>query len=104
MRHDRSKDHQVCGRANFDMSILGWIVLELISGFIGSRIVNNTGAGLFLDVVLGVVGAFVGGFLFNELGSMDVTGFNLYSMGVAVVGAIVVLVIYHALMGRRTSI
>jgi uncharacterized membrane protein YeaQ/YmgE (transglycosylase-associated protein family) len=84
------------------MSILGWIVLGLIAGFIGSKIVNKQGEGFILDIVLGIVGAVVGGFLFTKFGAVGVTGFNLYSMFVAVVGAIVVLVLYHALFGRRT--
>jgi uncharacterized membrane protein YeaQ/YmgE (transglycosylase-associated protein family) len=83
------------------MSILGWIVLGLIAGFIGSKIVNKRGEGFFLDIVLGVAGAVVGGFLFTRFGAVGVTGFNLYSMFVAVIGAIVVLVIYHAIFGRR---
>ena len=78
------------------MSIIGWLVLGLISGFIASRIVNKTGEGVILDIVLGVVGAVVGGYLFALIGATPVTGFNLYSMFVAVVGAVVVLVIYHA--------
>jgi uncharacterized membrane protein YeaQ/YmgE (transglycosylase-associated protein family) len=86
------------------MSILGWIVLGLISGFIASRIVNNSGAGAFLDIVLGIIGAVVGGFLFNQMGAVGVTGFNLYSMFVAVVGAVVFLLIYHALIGRPSSV
>lgn len=85
------------------MSIIGWIVLGLIAGFIASRIVNKTGAGFFLDIVLGIVGALVGGFIFTELGATGVTGFNLYSMIVAIIGAIVVLLIYHAIAGRRGS-
>jgi len=85
------------------MSIIGWIVLGLIAGFIASKIVNKTGAGFFLDIVLGVVGALVGGFIFTELGASGVTGFNLYSMIVAIIGAIVVLLIYHAIAGRRGS-
>ncbi|MEI9985366.1 MAG: GlsB/YeaQ/YmgE family stress response membrane protein [Aliidongia sp.] len=85
------------------MSILGWIILGLISGFIASKIVNKTGEGAILDIILGIVGAMVGGFLFNEFGAVGVTGFNLYSMLVAVIGAIVVLVIYHALFGRRLA-
>jgi len=84
------------------MSILGWIVLGLIAGFIASKIVNQSGAGCFLDVVLGIVGAFVGGIIFTEAGGHGVTGFNLYSMFVAIVGAIVVLILYHAIFGRRT--
>ena len=83
------------------MSIIGWIILGLIAGFIGSKIVNKTGEGFFLDIVLGIVGAIVGGFIFTAVGATGVTGFNLYSMFVAVVGAIVVLVVYHAIFGRR---
>jgi uncharacterized membrane protein YeaQ/YmgE (transglycosylase-associated protein family) len=83
------------------MSIIGWLVLGLVAGFIGSKLVNKTGEGLVLDIVLGVVGAVVGGFLFTQFGAVGVTGFNLYSMFVAVVGAVVVLVLYHALVGRR---
>jgi uncharacterized membrane protein YeaQ/YmgE (transglycosylase-associated protein family) len=83
------------------MSIIGWIILGLISGFIASKIVNRTGEGFFLDIALGIVGAIVGGFIFTAVGATGVTGFNLYSMFVAVVGAIVVLVLYHALFGRR---
>jgi uncharacterized membrane protein YeaQ/YmgE (transglycosylase-associated protein family) len=84
------------------MSIIGWLVLGLIAGFIGSKIVNKSGEGLILDIVLGIVGAFVGGFLFTQFGAAGVTGFNLYSMFVAVVGAIVVLVLYHMIVGRRS--
>ena len=83
------------------MSIIGWIVLGLIAGFIASKIVNSEGQGLLLDIVLGVIGAVVGGFLFNQLGAAGVTGFNIYSMLVAVVGAVIVLVLYHLLTGRR---
>lgn len=77
------------------MSILAWIVLGLLAGFIGSKIVNRSGEGVILDIVLGVIGAVVGGFLFNQFGAAGVTGLNLYSLLVAVVGAIVVLVLYH---------
>jgi uncharacterized membrane protein YeaQ/YmgE (transglycosylase-associated protein family) len=83
------------------MSIIGWIVLGLIAGWIGSNIVDNGGRGPLLDMVLGIVGAVVGGAIFNALGAVPVTGFNLYSLFVAVVGAVVVLVVYHALLGRR---
>ena len=84
------------------MSILGWLLLGLISGFIASKIVNHTGSGVIIDIVLGIIGAMVGGWLFATLGATPITGFNLYSMFVAVVGAIVVLVIYHAVFGRRS--
>ncbi len=83
------------------MSLLAWIVLGLIAGFIGSKIVNNTGQGLVIDILLVVVGAVVGGFLFNQFGQPGVSGVNLYSLLVAVVGAVVVLWLYHALVGRR---
>ena len=83
------------------MGILAWIVLGLISGFIASKIVNKTGSGLILDIVLGVVGAFVGGWLFTKLGYAGVTGFNIYSMFVAVIGAVVVLALYHMVFARR---
>lgn len=83
------------------MSILGWIVLGLIAGFIGSKIVNKTGEGIFLDIVLGIVGAVVGGWLFTAFGAHGVTGLNVYSFIVAIIGSIVVLLAYHALMGRR---
>ena len=78
------------------MSIIGWIILGLIAGFIASKIVNKEGEGFLLDIVLGVIGAVVGGWLFGFFGATGVTGFNLYSMFVAIVGAIVVLVVYHA--------
>jgi uncharacterized membrane protein YeaQ/YmgE (transglycosylase-associated protein family) len=83
------------------MSIIGWIILGLIAGFIASKIVNKAGEGFILDIVLGIVGAIVGGFIFSLFGANGVTGFNLYSMIVAIIGAIVVLVIYHALFGRK---
>jgi uncharacterized membrane protein YeaQ/YmgE (transglycosylase-associated protein family) len=83
------------------MGIISWLVLGLIAGFIASKIVNHSGSGMIMDIVLGVVGAFVGGLVFNFFGAAGVTGFNIYSAIVAVIGAIVVLFIYHALIGRR---
>ena len=86
------------------MSIIAWLVLGLISGFIASKIVNKTGEGLVLDIVLGVVGAIVGGFLATRLfGASDVTGLNLYSLFVVVLGAIVVLMVFHLVVRRRTA-
>lgn len=79
------------------MSFLAWIVLGLVAGFIGSKIVNKTGEGILLDIVLGIVGAVVGGWLFTTFGAAGVTGLNLYSILVAVVGAVVLLVAYHAI-------
>jgi uncharacterized membrane protein YeaQ/YmgE (transglycosylase-associated protein family) len=83
------------------VSFLAWIVLGLVAGFIGSKIVNKRGEGLLLDILLGIVGAVVGGWLFSLMGASGVTGLNLYSLLVAVVGAIVVLVVYHAV--RRSA-
>jgi uncharacterized membrane protein YeaQ/YmgE (transglycosylase-associated protein family) len=83
------------------MSFIGWIVLGLVSGFIASKLVNKTGEGVMLDIVLGVIGAFVGGWLFTTFGMSGVTGLNVYSMVVAAIGAIVVLVVYHALVRHR---
>lgn len=82
------------------MSFLAWIILGLISGFIASKLVNKSGEGVLLDIVLGVVGAFVGGWLFTTFGASGVTGLNVYSMVVAVIGAVVVLVVYHAIVRR----
>ena len=78
------------------MSILAWIILGLIAGFIGSKLVNKSGEGAFLDIVLGIVGAVVGGWVFNFFGAAGVSGVNLYSLLVAVVGSVLFLFIYHA--------
>lgn len=79
------------------MSIVAWIVLGLVAGFIASKLVNHTGEGFFLDIVLGVVGAVIGGWLFSAFGMHGVTGFNVYSLIVAVVGAVVLLLVAHAI-------
>ncbi len=83
------------------MSILAWIVLGLIAGFVGSKIVNKSGKGVVLDIILGIVGAVVGGFIFRFFGASGVTGLNIYSLIVAVIGSVVLLVIYHAV--RRVA-
>ncbi len=83
------------------MSFLAWIVLGLLAGYIGSKIVNRRGEGIVLDVLLGIVGAVVGGWLFRTFGSAGVSGLNLYSLFVAVLGSVVLLVVYHAFRGRR---
>jgi len=79
------------------MHFLAWLVLGLVAGFIGSKIVNKRGEGLLRDILLGIVGAFVGGFLFRAFGGHGVTGLDLYSLIVAVIGSVVVLVVFHAL-------
>lgn len=82
------------------MSFLAWLVLGLLAGFIGSKLVNKSGEGLLLDIVLGIVGAIVGGYVFTLFGASGVSGLNLYSLLVAVVGSVLVLVIYHAIVRR----
>ena len=82
------------------MSMLAWIVLGLVAGFIGSKLVNKSGEGVILDIVLGIVGALAGGFVLNALGAPGVSGLNLYSLFVAVVGSILLLVLYHAVFRR----
>jgi uncharacterized membrane protein YeaQ/YmgE (transglycosylase-associated protein family) len=86
------------------MSIVAWIILGLISGFVASKLVNSSGEGPIIDVVLGIVGAFVGGLVFTALGSHGVTGFNLWSMFVAVIGAVAVLVVKHAILDRHAHV
>jgi uncharacterized membrane protein YeaQ/YmgE (transglycosylase-associated protein family) len=83
------------------MSILGWAFFGLITGFIASRIVNARGEGCFLNIALGLLGAMVGGFIFSHIGGTGISGFNINSMFVAVIGAIVVLFLYHAATGRH---
>jgi uncharacterized membrane protein YeaQ/YmgE (transglycosylase-associated protein family) len=84
------------------MSVIAWIVLGLIAGFIGSQIVKGHGEGVVGDIIVGIVGALVGGFLFNLIGATGVTGFNLWSLLVAVIGSVVLLFVYHAI--RRAMV
>jgi uncharacterized membrane protein YeaQ/YmgE (transglycosylase-associated protein family) len=83
------------------MSFIAWLVVGLVAGLIGSLIVNRRGEGMIMDIVLGVIGAFVGGYLFQMFGHSGVTGINFYSIMVAVVGAVVVLVVYHMIRRPR---
>ncbi len=85
------------------MSFISWIILGLVAGFIASKIVHKKGQGMLMDIVLGILGAIVGGLLFGAIGEAGVTGLNLYSMMVAIVGAVVVLWVYHALLGPPSS-
>lgn len=88
-------------QGELQLSFLAWIVLGLVAGFIGSKLVNKSGEGVLLDIILGIIGAVVGGWLFSMFGAHGVTGLNLYSLFVAVVGSVVFLVVYHAI--RRTA-
>ena len=85
------------------MGIISWIILGLIAGFIGSKIVDKQGQGFWLDIALGIIGALVGGFLFSLVGATGVTGLNIWSMIVAIIGAVVVLLIYNAVTGRSRA-
>ena len=85
------------------MSIIAWIILGLVAGFIANRIVDHQGGGLIFDTVLGIIGALIGGWLFAFFGAHEVMGFDLYSLIVAIVGAVVVLLIYHGLTGTRPA-
>jgi uncharacterized membrane protein YeaQ/YmgE (transglycosylase-associated protein family) len=85
------------------MGIISWVVVGLIAGFIGSKLVNKTGEGLIRDIILGIIGAFVGGWIFTAMGAAGVNGVNIYSIFVAVIGAVVVLVLYHAIFGQRAT-
>ncbi len=93
---------RLTGQSDETMSYLAWILLGLVAGFIGSKIVNRRGEGMLLDILLGIVGAFVGGYLLHIFGARGVSGLNLYSLFVAVMGSIVVLVVYHAIRRRRS--
>lgn len=79
------------------MSILAWIILGIVAGFIASKVVNRQGEGLLLDLVLGIIGAVVGGWILSYFGQAGVSGLNIYSLVVAVFGAVIVLVVYHAI-------
>jgi uncharacterized membrane protein YeaQ/YmgE (transglycosylase-associated protein family) len=90
------------GQTGDTMSFFAWIVLGLIAGYIGSKIVNRRGEGILLDILLGVVGAFAGGWLFHIFGATGVSGLNIYSLFVAVIGSVVLLVLYHAVFRRKS--
>ncbi len=84
------------------MGILAWLVLGLISGFIASKLINKTGEGLVMDIILGIVGAVVGGFIANRVfGIAGITGFDIRSFIVAILGAVLVLIVYHMVVRRR---
>lgn len=86
------------------MSMIAWIVLGLITGIIASKLPSKTSDDPVLDVGLGIVGAVVGGFAFDQLGAASVTGSNFYGVLSAVSGAVLVLTIYHAVIGRLTVV
>ena|SRR6185437_7092229 len=83
--------------------IIAWIVVGLIGGFLASKMVNKTGEGMLRDILLGIVGGVIGGIIFRVFGGHGVTGFNLWSILVAFVGGVIVLLAYHAIFGQRRS-
>src|SRR5438105_2076786 len=83
------------------LSFVAWIVIGLVIGFIGSKILNKTGRSLGRDCLIGIVGAFISGFLANLLGKPGGPGLDIYSLVVAAVGAVVFMIVYHALFRRR---
>ena len=84
------------------MSILGWILFGALTGWLASKIVNRRGEGCMVNIALGLVGALVGGFLFRQLMGFTDFRFDFLSMFVAVIGAVIVLLLYHAATGSRT--
>ena len=83
------------------MSFFAWMILGLVAGYIASKMVNSRGEGIIRDILLGIVGAVMGGWLFHMFGATGVSGLNLYSLFVAVLGSVVILVLYHAIRRRR---
>ena len=84
------------------MGILSWIVFGAVAGWIASIIMGrNNQQGCIMNIIVGVVGAALGGWIMSLLGFGDVTGFNLYSFGVAVLGAVVLLLIFNLIFGRK---
>lgn len=72
------------------MGILLWIIFGAIVGWIAS-VITSSKHGLVVDIILGIIGAFVGGMIMNFVGQSGVTGFNLYSIIVAVIGSVVLI-------------
>jgi uncharacterized membrane protein YeaQ/YmgE (transglycosylase-associated protein family) len=87
------------------MGIIAWIVLGLIAGAIAKFLMpGRDPGGIFVTIIIGIVGAVIGGFIGSALGVGDVTGLNLWSIVLAVVGAMVLLLVYRMVAGRRTAV
>lgn len=85
-------------------SIVTWIILGGLAGWVASLITKTDGSqGILGNIVVGIVGGLLGGFIVGLFGGSGVTGFNLWSFIVALIGAIVLLVIWKAITGRRTA-
>jgi uncharacterized membrane protein YeaQ/YmgE (transglycosylase-associated protein family) len=83
---------------------IAWILVGLVGGFLASRVINKSGEGFIRDIILGIIGGIIGGIIFRVLGGHGVTGFNLWSILVAFIGAVVLLVIYHAIRGQGRTV
>jgi len=79
------------------MGLLAWIVTGLIAGWLAGKVMKGGGYGILVDIILGILGGIVGGWIFQSVGSAGVTGFNAWSLLVAVVGSVIVLMLYHAI-------
>jgi uncharacterized membrane protein YeaQ/YmgE (transglycosylase-associated protein family) len=85
------------------MGILAWIVVGLIAGLLAKLVIpGDDPGGIIITILIGIAGAFVGGFVFSIFGGSGMTGFNLWSILVATVGAIILLIIYRLIAGRTT--
>ena len=82
------------------MGIICWSMLGLVAGFVANEVVSGRGEGVLLDITLGIIGAMLGGWIFHAVGAPGVTGFDVWSLFVAVFGAVVFLVIWHVIRGR----
>lgn len=85
------------------MGIVAWVVLGLVAGYVASLLVNSRGAGVVMDVILGIVGAVVGGLIAQIAGIAGISGLNFYSLLIAISGAVVVLLLYHTLSRPRST-
>lgn len=83
------------------MNIILWLILGGIAGWLGSLIVRGTGLGIIGDIIVGIIGGFLGGFIVSLFGGTGVTGFNIWSLIVAVIGAVVLLLIVRLVTGGR---
>lgn len=87
------------------MGWLAWIIIGAIAGWLASIVMKtNRNQGLLIDIIVGIIGAIIGGFVFNLLGAPGVTGFNVYSLIVAVIGAVILLAILRAVGGRGSTL
>ncbi len=74
------------------MSIIGWIIIGGLAGWLGSMITkNNEEMGAFKNIIVGIIGSFIGGLAFNMIGGYGITGFNIWSLFVAVIGSVILL-------------